>query len=95
VRRILFGELRARVDLNGVGRVNYTLDNVLYAPARVTVDGRAEGRFGRYSAAAYVRTSRRSAGDQRFRPEHAASAPGLGPAVLSTPTRSTAAGSSG
>jgi outer membrane receptor protein involved in Fe transport len=55
VRRIVFGELRARLDLNGVGRVNYTLDNVLYAPPRITLDGRAEGRFGRWTAAAWFR----------------------------------------
>jgi iron complex outermembrane receptor protein len=57
VRKIPFGELRARADLNGVGRVNYTLDNVLYAPARVTLDGRTEARFGRYTAAAWVRNA--------------------------------------
>jgi iron complex outermembrane receptor protein len=62
VRRILFGEVRLRADLNGVGRVNYTLDNVLYAPARVTLDGRAEARFGRYTASAWVR----NASDERW-----------------------------
>lgn len=53
--RIPFGELRARLDLNGVGRVNYTLDNVLYAPPRVTLDGRAEARYGRWTAALWAR----------------------------------------
>lgn len=56
-RRIPFGELRARADLNGVGRVNYTLDNVLYAPPRVTLDGRTEARFGRWTASAWVRNA--------------------------------------
>jgi outer membrane receptor protein involved in Fe transport len=54
-RRIPFGELRARADLNGVGRVNYTLDNVLHAPPRVTLDGRTEARFGRWTASAWVK----------------------------------------
>jgi iron complex outermembrane recepter protein len=54
-RRIPFGEVKLRGDLNGVGRVNYTLDNVLYAPPRVTLDGRGELRFGRYTASAWVR----------------------------------------
>jgi len=49
------GELRARADLNGVGRVDYTLDNVLHAPARVTLDARLEAVLGRYTAAAFAR----------------------------------------
>ncbi len=57
VRRIPFGELRVRADLNGVGRVNYTLDNVLYAPPRVTLDGRAEARYGRYTLAAFIKNA--------------------------------------
>jgi 3-oxoacyl-[acyl-carrier protein] reductase len=77
VRRIVFGELRARLDLNGVGRVNYTLDNVLYAPPRITLDGRAEGRFGRWTAAAWFRNlTDRALGHQRLRSIHAAAAPG-------------------
>ena len=48
-------QVRARADLNGIGRVDYTLDNVLHAPARVTFDGRAEAAFGRYTASAFVR----------------------------------------
>jgi iron complex outermembrane receptor protein len=47
--------LRARADLNGIGETAYTLDNVLYAPARVTADGRLEAGFGRWTAAAFVR----------------------------------------
>lgn len=49
------GEVRVRADLSGVGRTAYTLDNVLYAPARVTADGRMESVFGRWTAAAFVR----------------------------------------
>ncbi|MDP8915670.1 MAG: TonB-dependent receptor [Pseudomonadota bacterium] len=62
VRGFGSGELRVRGDLNGVGRVDYTLDNVLHAPARVTLDGRAEAVFGRYTAAAFVR----NAADERW-----------------------------
>jgi iron complex outermembrane receptor protein len=50
-------ELRARADLNGVGRTQYTLDNVLYAPARVTADGRVEAGVGRWTAAAFVKNA--------------------------------------
>lgn len=49
------GRLRARADLNGVGETAYTLDNVLYAPARVAADGRVEGVWGRWTAAAFVK----------------------------------------
>jgi outer membrane receptor protein involved in Fe transport len=55
VRDFGLGELRARVDLTGVGRVDYTLDNVLHAPPRVTADARVEGSFGRWTAAAFVK----------------------------------------
>jgi iron complex outermembrane recepter protein len=54
--------LSARADLTGVGRVHYTLDNVLYAPARTTLDARGEAAFGRWTAAAFVR----NATDQRW-----------------------------
>lgn len=57
VRDFGLGELRARADLNGVGRVDYTLDNVLHAPPRITLDGRVEAGFGRYTAAAFVRNA--------------------------------------
>jgi iron complex outermembrane receptor protein len=58
-RRAMLGgaELRARADLNGIGRTHYTLDNVLYAPARVTADGRVEAGFGRWTAAAFVKNA--------------------------------------
>jgi iron complex outermembrane receptor protein len=58
-RRAAMGgaELSARADLNGVGRTHYTLDNVLYAPARVTADGRVQADFGRWTAAAFVKNA--------------------------------------
>lgn len=48
-------QLRARADLSGVGETAYTLDNVLYAPARVTADARVEAAFGRWTAIAFAR----------------------------------------
>jgi iron complex outermembrane receptor protein len=51
------GEWRARADLSGVGRVDYTLDNVLHAPPRVTADGRVEADFGRWALAAFVKNA--------------------------------------
>lgn len=57
VRDFGLGEARARVDLNGIGRVDYTLDNVLHAPPRLTLDGRLEGAFGRYRAAVFVKNA--------------------------------------
>jgi iron complex outermembrane receptor protein len=57
-RAVLAGAaVRARADLNGVGRTHYTLDNVLYAPARVTADGRVEAELGRWTAAAFVKNA--------------------------------------
>lgn len=58
-RRTMLGgtAVRARADLNGVGRTHYTLDNVLYAPARLTADGRVEAGFGRWTAAAFVKNA--------------------------------------
>ena len=58
-RRAMLGglDVRARADLNGVGRTHYTLDNVLYAPARVTADGRVKAGFGRWTAVAFVKNA--------------------------------------